>query len=108
MLYYVNMKYFMVVGVAISSPAQLDELAAINGVGQVDADRFATPVVDDIAREDPTWSADVYEPPEAVVDMDVIKEVIGANGPVASAYDGSGVTVGHVDTGADFGPVSTR
>jgi subtilisin family serine protease len=97
--WWVELVAIRVMKISISTPDAIDKLVGIEGVGQIDADLWKFPVTDDLVKE-----LDVSTTtPERGVDMNVIKDVVGATGTVASGYDGTGVLVGHIDTGADFG-----
>jgi hypothetical protein len=76
----------------------LDKVIAIDGVTTIDVNERAFELVDDFAKN-------IEEPPQNEIEplMTEIKEAVGANGVTASGYDGTGVVVGHIDTGADFG-----
>ncbi len=85
--------------VSVSSPDQLNKLAELKGVGIIDADVSRVPIKDDLARE-----IDSLNLGTRAVDMDIIKEVVDAD-TASSTFNvnGSGVTVGLIDTGTDFG-----
>ncbi|MCK5151430.1 MAG: S8 family serine peptidase, partial [Candidatus Thorarchaeota archaeon] len=97
--YFVNLGYFQTLKVTMSGPDAVNKLAKIDGVGIIDADLWRFPIGDDLVKE-----IDIAPtPPGEGVDMEIIYDTVGADSGAANNYDGTGITVGHVDTGADFG-----
>jgi hypothetical protein len=97
--YFVNLNYFQTLKVTMDSPEALAKLADIEGVGIIDADTWRFPIGDDLVKEldiAPTL-------PEDGTDMETIYDIVNADGTDASGYTGDGITIGHIDTGADFG-----
>ncbi|MFW9932601.1 MAG: S8 family serine peptidase, partial [Candidatus Thorarchaeota archaeon] len=96
--YFVNLNYFKTLKVTMNSPEALAKLAEIEGVGIIDADTWRFPIGDDLVKEldiAPTIPSDG-------VDMEAIYDIVGAS-DASVTETGLGITVGHVDTGADFG-----
>ena len=91
--WWVNLKVFKLVQARINTPADLDSLMKISGVAGVCANTFIQGDSNQAAATPGTIAPDMTE----------FRDIVGATGTVASSYDGSGVVVGHVDTGADFG-----
>ncbi len=91
--WWVNLKLFKLVQARISSPADLDALMKINGVAGITANT--------LIQGDTNQAA--ATPGTPALDMTEFRNIVGATGTAASAYNGSGVVVGQVDSGADFG-----
>ncbi len=89
----VDLKLFKVAQAKVSDAAALDLVIGLEGVTGIMADTYieGTPEVDAAIPEEPA------------VDMTEFRDIVGATGTVASGYTGAGVTVGHIDTGGDFG-----
>ncbi len=97
--WFVNLVVMKTIAISVSSPAQLNQLAKIKGVGIIDADVAHRQILNDLERQ--TFNANL---PERGVDMDVIREVVGADKVWTDfSVNGTGVTVGLIDTGTDFG-----
>ncbi|MHA1906137.1 MAG: S8 family serine peptidase [Candidatus Thorarchaeota archaeon] len=93
---FVNLGYFTTMKVTMSGPDAANKLAKIDGVGIIDADQWRLPIKDDLVKELDIAPVN----PQEGVDMAEIWDVVNAD---TAGYTGSGITVGHVDTGADFG-----
>ncbi|MCF2136387.1 MAG: S8 family serine peptidase [Candidatus Thorarchaeota archaeon] len=93
-----DLKYFKVWQVTFSSTSTVSAVAAVSGVGSIEADQYKLNMADDLQKHIATPST-----PEQGVDIYHIRQVVGAETAPASSYNGTGVYVGQVDTGADFG-----
>ncbi len=93
-----DLKVFTTMWVSIPSADRISMIAEIEGVGLIDSDLYRFERENDLVKQ--TFE---YETPVEGIDMNVIRGVVGATGTVASGFDGSGVVVGHMDTGCDFG-----
>ncbi len=87
--------------VTIPSADALNALARVKGVGIVDADVYLMDM-DTGAIEERLATVEPLET-EIGLDMYHIRELVGATTAPASSYTGDGVTVAHIDSGADFG-----
>ncbi len=91
--WWVNLKVFKLVQASVNTPADLDTLMKISGVAGITANTFIQDNSNQAAATPGTIAPDMTE----------FRDIVGATGSIASSYDGTGVVVGHVDTGADFG-----
>jgi hypothetical protein len=98
--WFVNLVAMQTIAISASSPDQIAKLAEIEGVGIIDADIMRSPIKNDLVKEIDIASTT----PGEAVDMDIIKEVVGATSASSTfTVNGDGVLVGLVDTGTDFG-----
>ncbi len=98
-----DLKIFTTMSVSIPSADRISMLAEIEGVGLIDSNLYRFEREDDLIAQTFQW-----ETPTEGIDMEVIKGVVGATSGAAVNYDGTGVVVGHVDTGCDFGNPDLR
>lgn len=90
--WWVDLNLFKVVQAKVSDAAALDVVLGLEGVTGITADTYIeAPVVDSAIPEEPS------------LDMTEFRTIVGATGTTAIGYDGTGILVGHIDTGGDFG-----
>ncbi|TXT55128.1 MAG: exported protein of unknown function [Candidatus Thorarchaeota archaeon] len=92
----VDLRAFRVVKAYLPSISSVDALLAFDGVATIAANEKA------FSHDDLQKTIDVAPPTEPGLDMEQVAEIVNADDMWAD-YTGDGVTVGHVDTGCDFG-----
>lgn len=95
----VNLKALRITKAVAPSQEAVTDLRDVSGVTMIDTDEYLTPQRDDLSKDSTTSETDQQVTP----DMEEFKPIVGASGPTASQFNGSGVVVGHLDTGCDFG-----
>ncbi|MBD3405381.1 MAG: S8 family serine peptidase [Candidatus Lokiarchaeota archaeon] len=91
-----DLRALQVVKAYLPSADSVDALLAVDGVATISADEKA------FAFDDLNKNIDVAPVTEPGLDMEQVADIVNAN-DMWTDYTGAGVTVGHVDTGCDFG-----
>lgn len=95
----VDLRAFRITKALAPSRTTISELSETTGVTFIDADEYLVPRRDDLSRD----MSDSNLPVSATPDMAEFRTIVGSTGSTASQFTGEGVTVGHLDTGCDFG-----
>ncbi|MHA1248117.1 MAG: S8 family serine peptidase [Candidatus Thorarchaeota archaeon] len=101
----VDLTYFKVWKVFVPNVEALNAVRTLAGVAYIDADVMARADRDMLAR-DGVSVTDSMAPPTVEPDMEFSEQLMGVLDSAwnpALSYDGTGVKVGHIDTGCDFG-----
>jgi hypothetical protein len=92
----IDLKLVKVASIAVDSMAAMKQLVAMDDIQYIQADYFLEP-------EPNVNLAEEFQP-----DMFAIRDLVGATGPTASGFDGTGVIAGVVDSGVDFSQEDMR